>query len=110
AAVVASNESARTVIASDGGRIETMCAERAITAGVVVAPHRRGDQLEAAAPVRYGGAVIGAVALRWTVGTPYDLGPASSLIAMVAVAVAPIVSAALAPANRSVAPALAGLI
>ena len=47
-------------------------AERAITSGIAIAPHRCGERIEAALPVIYGGATIGAVAARWTLGSTYD--------------------------------------
>jgi transcriptional regulator with GAF, ATPase, and Fis domain len=85
-------------------------AGRAIAAGVTVAPHRCGDRLEAAAPIRSGGAVIGALVARWTIGTPHDLGSAASLMTTVAAAVAPFVSAAIARARRLSVPAMGDLL
>ena len=85
-------------------------ADRAIAAGVTLAPHRCGDRLEAAAPIRSGGAVVGALVARWTIGTPHDLGSAASLMTTVAAAIAPFVSAATARARRLSVPAMADLL
>ena len=60
------------VLAGDGGRIDSDIAERAIAAGITIAPHRCDDRIEAAAPVQYGGAPIGALCARWTIGSTYD--------------------------------------
>src|SRR5262249_48683689 len=51
-------------VAANGGRLEPGIAERAVAAEQPIAPHRIGEHVEAAAPVRYGGATIGAIAVR----------------------------------------------
>jgi DNA-binding NtrC family response regulator/tetratricopeptide (TPR) repeat protein len=81
-------------IASDGGRIESGIAERAVAAGIAIAPHRHEDRREAAAPVKYGGTPIGALVARWTLGSTHDLAGAASVLTMAAAAAAPAVSAA----------------
>jgi two-component system nitrogen regulation response regulator GlnG len=58
-------------------------------------PHRVRERLDAAAPVHYGGNVIGALCARWTVGTPYDLEPAPAVLTMAATAAAPVLSSVL---------------
>ena len=84
-------------IASEGGRIEPDIAQRAITSECAIAPHRHHDRIEAAAPVKYGGTVVGALVVRWTLGSTYDLSAApatSMLLTMAATAAAPAVAAA----------------
>jgi len=83
------------MLASDGPRLDVSSAERAVTAGITIAPHRVADRVEAAVPVRYGGAPIGALAARWTLGSTDDLRRASATLEMAAAAAAPIVSALL---------------
>jgi transcriptional regulator with GAF, ATPase, and Fis domain len=98
------------LLASDGGRIETMVAERAASAGITIVPHRCDDRVEAAAPIRYGGSTIGVLIARWTLGTLHDLTPAASLLTTTAAAVAPIVSAAIARTRRVPATMMAELL
>jgi DNA-binding NtrC family response regulator/tetratricopeptide (TPR) repeat protein len=80
---------APVVIAADGGRLETAIAQRAMAAGIAIPPHRTDDRLEAAAPVRCGGATIGALMARWTLGTPHNLSRAPTMLMMAATAAAP---------------------
>jgi len=84
------------VLASDGSRLAPDIALRAATASVVLGPQRCDDGVEAAAPVVYGGVVLGALCARWTLGSTYDTSGASSILAAAATAAAPIVSAAIA--------------
>ena len=109
-AVVATCEAGLAVIAANGARIETGIAARAVGAGLTIAPHRLHDRLEAAAPIRYGGNAIGALAARWTLGTPYDLTGAASLLTMAATMAAPVVSTAIARRSRAATPAMSELI
>src|SRR5204863_4300508 len=102
--------SGHVVLSSDGGRIDVAVAERAASAGITIAPHRCDDRVEAAAPIRYGGATIGVLVARWTLGTLHDLTPAASLLTTTAAAVAPIVSAALARRQRAPAAIMAELL
>ena len=82
-------------IAGEGGRIEPGVAERAISAGIAIPPHRHDDRIEAAVPVKYGGALIGALVARWTLGAADDRSDASAVLTMAAAAAAPAVSAAM---------------
>ena len=100
AAFVGLDAGAPVTIASEGGRIEPDIADRAITAESPIAPHRHHDRIEAASPVKYGGATVGALVVRWTLGSTYDLPAASALLAMAATAAAPAVAAALARRTR----------
>jgi DNA-binding NtrC family response regulator len=84
------------VVIGDGGRLDTEVAERAIAAGVTIAPHRHDCRIDAAAPVQYGGVPIGALCARWTLGSTYDLSRAGVVLTVSAAAAAPILSAALA--------------
>src|SRR5205814_10508615 len=79
------------LVVGDGVRLDSDIAGRAIEAGIVIAPHRRDDRTEAAAPVQYGGAPIAALCARWTVGSTYDLARATSVLTMAATAAAPLV-------------------
>jgi len=88
-------------LASRGPRLDTATAQRAIDAGVFVAPHQAGERVEAAMPVRYGGGVIGALALRWVIGSTPDAGRAAGAASMAAAAAAPVVAAALASRRRA---------
>ncbi|HZR26348.1 MAG TPA: sigma 54-interacting transcriptional regulator [Vicinamibacterales bacterium] len=87
-------------IAIDGGRAELHAPDRAITSGIVIHAQRLDDGIEAAAPVQYGGSTIGALCVRWTLGSTYDHSRAAAVIATSAAAAAPIVSAALARRAR----------
>jgi DNA-binding NtrC family response regulator/tetratricopeptide (TPR) repeat protein len=88
-------------LASDGGRLDIDVGKRAIEAGVVVGPHQCGDRVEAAVPIKYGGADIGAVVVRWTLGSTRDHASAAAVLSTAATAVAPIVAAAVAHRARS---------
>jgi len=99
-AVFVQEGAACSLIATDGARIDAQIVRRAIAAGTTVAPHPTEDRLEAAAPVQYGGTVIGALAARWPLGTPYDLSRASAILTMAATAAAPAVSVVLARRSR----------
>jgi len=100
----------RVGMAADGGRIDGGITDRTIAAGVALAPHRSGDRLEAGAPIRSGGTVVGALVARWTIGTPHDLGSAASLMTTVAAAVAPFVAAATARLRHPSVPGMADLL
>ena len=89
------------LIVGDGARLETTIGERAVAAGITIAPHRSDDRIEAAAPVHYGGVAIGALCARWTVGSTYDMSRASSVLAMSAAAAAPMVAAAMATRQQA---------
>jgi DNA-binding NtrC family response regulator/tetratricopeptide (TPR) repeat protein len=107
--VVADGNAARTgstsaagyvAIAADGGRLEMGIAERALTAGIAIAPHCTDDRIEAAAPVRYGGTAVAALVARWSIGTPHELSRVSTVLTMAATAAAPAVAGAIARRAR----------
>jgi len=110
AAIFAGDGSGVSLVAADGARADAAIAARAVTAGITIAPHVLDDRLESAAPVRYGGSVIGAFAARWPLGTPYGLSRAAAVLTMVAAAAAPVVSAAIERRSRASAPAVADLL
>ena len=56
-------------LASRGPRLEPATAQRAIDASIFIAPHQVDERVEAAMPVRYGGGVIGALGIRWVIGS-----------------------------------------
>jgi DNA-binding NtrC family response regulator len=105
---VAATAGRHDVIAAEGARIEPGIAERAIAAGITIAPYRGSPngRIEAAAPVQYGGDIVGAVCARWTLGSTYDLTRAATVLTMTAAAVAPLLSAAIAWRERPAQPAL----
>src|SRR5207245_2655411 len=92
-----------TTIASAGRRIDSGIAERAVAAGIAIAPHRHDDRTEAAAPVKYGGTVMGALVARWTLGSVHDLTGASTALTITAAAAAPAMAAAVTHRARATA-------
>jgi transcriptional regulator with GAF, ATPase, and Fis domain len=59
-------------VASAGARpLPAEIASRACDAGLAISPSDSGDNSEAAVPIRYGGAIVGALACRW----PADMLP-----------------------------------
>ncbi len=97
-------------IAADGARVDLSTAERAVAATTPIAPHRVQDAIEAAAPIRYGGDTIGALVVRWTLGTTHNLARALPMLTMAATAVAPAVAGARATRLRPMTPALGDFI
>src|SRR5207248_2343069 len=87
-----------TPIVCDGRGLEPAIAERATAAGIPIAPHRCDDRIEAAAPVTHGGATIGAVVVRWTLGSMCDLSNATAALSSAAAAAGPMLAAELAHA------------
>ena len=88
-----------------GPRLDAAAAQRAIDAGVFIPPHQAEGRVEAAMPVRYGGAVIGALGVRWVIGSSPDADRVGVVVAMATAAAAPIVAAALAGRRRGEGPA-----
>jgi transcriptional regulator with GAF, ATPase, and Fis domain len=109
-AAIATRDHRPQVLASDGSHMNTDIAVRTADAGVVVSPHRRDAGVEAAAPIVYGGAVLGALCARWTLGSTYDTSGAAAILAATAAAAAPIVAAALAKAEQPPGAALVDLL
>ena len=111
AAFVGSVDGGRTldVTAFDGSRIEMDIARRAMAASIVIRPHRHGDRVDGAAPVLYGGAAIGALCARWSIGSTFDAGRGASVLAMAATAAAPMMAAALAHRRASALPEASGV-
>ena len=72
-----------------------------MASGVARARQRCVDRIEAAAPVRYGGSTIGAIAARWTLGVSHDLSRAVGALTMAAAAAGPAVSAVMARRVRT---------
>jgi len=93
------------MLASDGiGQPADSVACRAIQSGLSIPPSSSRSGLEAAAPIRFGGDVVGAIACRWTADDPPEWGHAGALLAAAATAVAPCVRALL---DRRAAPQVA---
>ena len=88
-------------VTSDGARMETDVGERAAAAGITIAPHRLNGRIEAAVPIEYGGAPIGVLCARWTLGSTYDTSRAASVLTLSAAAAAPMVAAVLAREARA---------
>ena len=69
-------------------------AERSAAALLVVGPEHSSSGREMAAPVRYGGAAVGAIALRWAAGTQgADESRAPGIMAAAAAAIGPALAA-----------------
>jgi two-component system response regulator HydG len=82
------------------GRLEPAIALRAVESGVAIAPHRADDRVEAAAPVKYGGAIIGALAMRWVIGSAPNADRVTAAAQIATAAAAPIIAAALSSRRR----------
>ena len=109
-AVVIRDQAGASHVAADGPRLDPATATRVLESGVSVLPHRIQDCLESAAPVRYGGAVIGALAVRWPLGNPYDLSGVAGILTTVATVIAPVVSSLMARRSAPTPSALDGLL
>ncbi len=83
------------------GRIDVGVAQRAIEAGVVIAPHRHEERVEAASPVKYAGAIIGALAIRWVVGSSPAPERVASVCDLAIAAAAPVLASVLAGRRRA---------
>jgi DNA-binding NtrC family response regulator len=80
------------VLAADGGKSRAEdAARRAIDAGVPIVPTATTSGLEAAVPVRFAGACVGAFGCRWAADSPPDWPIAGAVLAAAAAAVAPCV-------------------
>ena len=80
------------VLASDGSRTKAEeVARRAIDAGIPIAPTSTASGLEAAVPVRFAGACVGAFGCRWAADVPPDWAIAGAVLAAAGTAVAPCV-------------------
>jgi DNA-binding NtrC family response regulator/tetratricopeptide (TPR) repeat protein len=101
AVFVAVRDGRTRVLAADGARLDSDIAERATSAAITIAPHRRDDRIEAAAPVLYGGVPIAAICARWTLGSTYDTSRAAPVLTMTAAAAAPIVAVAIAKTEEA---------
>jgi transcriptional regulator with GAF, ATPase, and Fis domain len=108
-ACVAFHRGEYSIAAADGARLDTAIAARAVASSIVIAPHLAGERIEAAAPVHYGGAVVGAVCARWTVGSTSDRSRASTMLTTAAAACAPILASAIARRERPIVPGSSGL-
>jgi DNA-binding NtrC family response regulator len=87
-------------LAGNGGRVEPAIAERAVAATLPIAPHQIEERVEAGTPVRYGGATIGAVAVRWAIGSSPDPNRAVAAMTVATIAIGPIVATLLASRQR----------
>jgi DNA-binding NtrC family response regulator len=80
-------------LAADGGRHGTAMAVRVLAASQMLPPHRVDEGIEAGAPIRYGGEVVGVLIGRWTPGTPPDTSRAAMALLTGATALGPAVAA-----------------
>ena len=79
-------------LASDGSRTKAEeVARRAVDAGIPIAPTSTASGLEAAVPVRFAGACVGALGCRWAADGPPDWAAAGAVLAAASAAVAPCV-------------------
>jgi DNA-binding NtrC family response regulator/tetratricopeptide (TPR) repeat protein len=97
-------------LAGTPSRLDAAIADRAATSGVPIPPHRLDDRVEAAVPVRYGGAMVGALAARWTLSRSPDGHRAIAVLTMAAAAAAPLVQSMLSVRSRSAVPSTDGLL
>ena len=91
------------IVTSDGSRLDTGVGERAVSAGITIDAHQHDDRIEAAAPVEYGGASIGALCARWSLGSTYEVARAGSVLTMSAAAAAPMLAAVVAREQQTIA-------
>jgi DNA-binding NtrC family response regulator len=83
-------------LAADGGRARAEdVARRAIEAGLPIAPTATTSGLEAAAPIKFAGACVGALGCRWAADSPPDWPVVCAVLATASAAVAPCVRAEL---------------
>jgi DNA-binding NtrC family response regulator len=82
-----------TSLADDGISIRPDVAQRALGITATIAPACVAERIEGAALIEYGGRTIGVLCARWTIGTTDDLSRAGAVLAMAAVAAAPLVAA-----------------
>jgi DNA-binding NtrC family response regulator len=83
------------LIATDGlAHRADEVARRAIDTGLIIAPTATASGLEAAVPVRFAGACVGALALRFAADRPPDWPMAGDLVIAAAAAVGPCVRTA----------------
>lgn len=82
-AFVPAGDPETTLVAAGSGR--GVGAGRALAAGIVVGPLRTSAGIEIAAPVRCGGATVGALGCRWSAAGPDNADHARALIATTAV-------------------------
>ena len=97
-------------LATRGPRLDAATAQRAVQSGAIIAPQQADDRVEAAAPIRYGGAVVGALAMRWGLGSAPDGERVATIASIATTAAAPIVAAVLAERRRSQAAAPSELL
>jgi DNA-binding NtrC family response regulator/tetratricopeptide (TPR) repeat protein len=97
-------------LAGTPSRLDAAIADRAATSGVSIPPHRLDDRVEAAVPVRYGGATVGALAARWTLSRSPDGHRAIAVLTMAAAAAAPLVQSMLSGRSRAAVPSTDGLL
>jgi DNA-binding NtrC family response regulator len=84
----------RYAVAGSTRILSPALAMRAIDSGLAIPPTYRPDALDAAAPVRYASATIGAIVVRWSIDAALDHTNASALIGAAAAAVSPHLRAA----------------
>ena len=93
-ACVGLEEGARVVLASDGPPpVPDLAASRAIDAGRALAPDAFASGREAAVPVKYAGATVGALAARWAADVQPRWAHTGAVLAAAAAALAPAVRA-----------------
>jgi DNA-binding NtrC family response regulator len=107
---IATVQSPAARVAGSGARLDPAIGERAAAAMVPIAPHRLDDRVECAVPVRYGGAIIGALAARWTLNRSPEPSHSVTLLTMAATAAAPLLQAAISARARAAMPAAHGLL
>lgn len=72
----------RCLAASDGARLDTEIADRALAAGQLVTVHPDAGGAEAGTPVRHGGQTVGALIARWSAGVTPRSERVAALLAL----------------------------
>jgi DNA-binding NtrC family response regulator len=78
--------------------------QRALEHGTAIAPQEIDQGYEAAAPVRYGGLVVGAVACRWAAATPPDAERIVQVLGAAAAALSPVLRSIADDGERPIVP------
>jgi DNA-binding NtrC family response regulator/tetratricopeptide (TPR) repeat protein len=96
AAFVGLHDERLVVLCTSGGQPPSeSTARRAADTGLVIPPARSPEGIEGGVPIRYAGAIIGALVCRWLPDAQVDPDQAASVLAAAAAAVAPCARAAL---------------
>jgi DNA-binding NtrC family response regulator len=94
----------------EGSGVEPAIAGRAIEARQSIPPRQYHERIEGAAPIRYAGETVGALAVRWTIADPPDPARADMLLTMTATAAATAVMGVMARRRAAAGPGLVEIL